>query len=117
MKRNIMKMVVVLLSLVLAVGVLPKAALADEMDSRAVPMCPHNYVVAHSNAYYIQLSDEEHIYREVCVYSCVLCDHEYETIDDTVEDHDLLWIGHYGEYFRYQCEDCGDIILSLVPLH
>lgn len=117
MKKNIMKMVAVLLSLVLAVGVLPMAALADEMGSRAVPMCPHNYALVHSGSYYVQQSDTHHIYRVSTIYACMLCNHEYEDAHDTIEEHDFVWIGHYGEYFRYQCEDCGDIILSLVPLH
>lgn len=115
-KKSVLKFTALFQTLVLAVGILPMAALADEMDSRGVPMCPHNYALAHYNDYDIQLSDTKHIYRETSVYVCVLCEDEYEDTHETVENHSYTLAGHSSVLFIYKCK-CEHVIESPVLLN
>ncbi len=107
MKKNVRKMVAVLLAVVLTLGALPVVAMAEEADTRAVPMCTHLYAFVHANTYYVPSSDTQHIFREMSVYMCSLCDAEFEEIYDIYEDHVWVKDGHVGTQFRSTCSSCG----------
>lgn len=116
MKKNVRKMVAVLLAMVLTLGALPVVAMAEEADTRAVPICSHEYTLAHYNAYYTQLSDTQHTYHEISVYVCLLCDAEYEETYEVDESHAWVFIGHTWSGFRYQCRQCDEIGVFSEPL-
>lgn len=118
--KNLKKLVVLFLAIVLAIGILPLAAFAEEeihecseeccsASTRAVPMCTHQYAIM-DDYVIIEQTDDAHTYRHDLIYYCVLCGHTYE-VEGVPETGAHNWevVGGIDFALRCKCVFCGMI--------
>lgn len=108
MKKNVRKMVAVLLAMVLTLGALPVVAMAEEADTRAVPICEHLYTIVND---YIttERTATTHTIQYNEIYTCTKCGYSYRVEPDPVtRDHEWVYMGlsATGLYW-HECMVCG----------